>query len=246
MLDIKKCDERSPVEVRFCVALSCFDKWLSERGCETRQQWTPPGLPPRTVFGGVAVDFAITHPRGMFVIEIDGYEYHSTEDQKQRDTKRAARIEAVGCVVLRFTGSDVFQDAAWCVYQTVEQVIDRLGIVKDADFWAANENVKNLYSKEVWLNSPKGQVWKQKKEAENAEMYCLIKRLVENQPIAVLQPKPTSFCLISNSKVEIALETAILRKMTCNCGKEIRIKPLMEDGRCVVAIPRHKPVVKLA
>ncbi len=178
MLDLKKCDERSGVEPRFCMALMCFDKWLSEHGCETHQQWTPPGLPPSHVRGGIAVDFAITHARNTLVIEIDGHDYHSTDEQKQRDKERAGRLEKVGCVVTRFTGSEVFQDAAMCAYVAVQQIAGRIGLVTDSDkeFCAAFADANKSYSKEAWLSSAEGKAWKDSRDKIMEDVLALLKK----------------------------------------------------------------------
>ena len=52
-------------------------------------------------------------------IEIDGYEYHSTKEQKAHDTKRDRLLLENGFVTMRFTGSEVYNDAKSCVEQVL-------------------------------------------------------------------------------------------------------------------------------
>lgn len=59
------------------------------------------------------VDFFF--PQGRLVVEADGNEYHSTEEQRTRDMERQCKIMQRGYVVLRFRGSQIFKDVEICV-----------------------------------------------------------------------------------------------------------------------------------
>lgn len=59
------------------------------------------------------LDFAIVDK--LIAIEVDGHDFHErTKEQAQRDKKRDRDLQALGWRVMRFTGSEVFRDAAAC------------------------------------------------------------------------------------------------------------------------------------
>ena len=47
-------------------------------------------------------------------VEVDGHAHHSGKDRMQRDRRRDRDLVAAGIRVVRFTGSEVFHDAAGC------------------------------------------------------------------------------------------------------------------------------------
>lgn len=71
------------------------------------------------------VDFLVLlNPRGRhptiptLVIECDGHDYHErTKEQASRDRKRDRDIQNLGVPILRFTGSEIWRDAAECAAQ---------------------------------------------------------------------------------------------------------------------------------
>jgi very-short-patch-repair endonuclease len=81
----------------------------------------------QTAIGPYFADF--THSRGWlrrkrFVIEIDGHQYHHTSKQQvQADYRRERYLEAHGWQVVRFTGSEVYRNAADCV-RRFEEIAD--------------------------------------------------------------------------------------------------------------------------
>ena len=54
-------------------------------------------------------------PFGDIAVECDGHDFHErTKEQAKRDRKRDRDLQAMGLRVLRFTGSEIFRDAAGC------------------------------------------------------------------------------------------------------------------------------------
>jgi len=63
--------------------------------------------------GKYRVDFFF--PQGRLVVEVDGKEYHSTEEQRLKDFDRQCEIMRRGYALLRFRGTDVYKDVEGCV-----------------------------------------------------------------------------------------------------------------------------------
>jgi very-short-patch-repair endonuclease len=86
------------------------------------QQVTIPSIEKR-----YRLDFAIMNAaEGLYVaVEVDGHQWHeSTPYQVQSDKSRDRKLTAAGWQVLRFTGSEVYRDAAACVRE-VRELISR-------------------------------------------------------------------------------------------------------------------------
>jgi hypothetical protein len=81
-----------------------------------------PALSVQYEIGPYRVDFAI--PDQMIVIELDGHDYHKTKEQRTNDAKRERELKLLGWDVIRFTGSEIYQDVTKCVAQVLE-IIDR-------------------------------------------------------------------------------------------------------------------------
>ncbi len=58
------------------------------------------------------LDFALITRDQKIAIEIDGHDVHSTKPQIERDNQRHRALSAMGWRSLRFSGSEVYQDAA--------------------------------------------------------------------------------------------------------------------------------------
>jgi very-short-patch-repair endonuclease len=55
------------------------------------------------------------------IVECDGHEFHErTKDQAQRDKKRDRELQKAGLRVLRFTGSEIFEDPDGCAKEVME------------------------------------------------------------------------------------------------------------------------------
>ena len=74
-------------------------------------------VPQYELFGGrYLVDFA--HLATKVVIELDGFEAHSSTEQIANDRKRQREIEADGWRVIRFGGKEIHQNVNKCVEET--------------------------------------------------------------------------------------------------------------------------------
>lgn len=61
------------------------------------------------------LDFGIFCKEGEIDIECNGKEYHSSVEDREEDRLRNNELASYGWVVLRFTGSEINQDAEECV-----------------------------------------------------------------------------------------------------------------------------------
>lgn len=68
-------------------------------------------IKPQFVIGIYKVDFQM----GEYVIEIDGYEFHKTKEQRERDYNRERYLQAKGYIPIRFTATEVYLDVKRCV-----------------------------------------------------------------------------------------------------------------------------------
>jgi very-short-patch-repair endonuclease len=59
-----------------------------------------------------------------YAIEIDGYDYHSTKEQRFKDYRRERFLLEEGYTVIRFMGSEVYTDAVGC-FESVLKIIER-------------------------------------------------------------------------------------------------------------------------
>lgn len=65
--------------------------------------------------GRYRVDFFF--PQGRLVVEADGKEYHSSEEQRLKDFERQCEIMRRGYALLRFRGTEIYKDVEGCVGQ---------------------------------------------------------------------------------------------------------------------------------
>lgn len=73
------------------------------------------GIVPQYHIGRYRVDFAL--PDKHVIIELDGHEYHKTKKQRTADARRERNLQELGWRVIRFTGTEIYQDAQDCVEQ---------------------------------------------------------------------------------------------------------------------------------
>ena len=64
------------------------------------------------------IDFALPHQK--VAIELDGHEYHKTKEQRTKDAQRERYLQKHGWQVIRFTGSEVYQDVNRCVQDVLD------------------------------------------------------------------------------------------------------------------------------
>ncbi|HWU91044.1 MAG TPA: DUF559 domain-containing protein [Kofleriaceae bacterium] len=95
----------SPIEESFAAKLDELANAIS------REQWF--GDPQH--HARYRVDFLLKDAR--LIVELDGHAFHSTKEQLEKDAKRQRYLTRAGYAVIRFTGREVFQDAANCVAQ---------------------------------------------------------------------------------------------------------------------------------
>ena len=116
-LESKKCE--SPLEIAFW-NVGYFE--LSQFG----------DFAPQIPFGPYRLDFALTNipeaPTLKIAIEIDGYDYHKSKEQRNNDTRRDRYLMRNGWQVIRFTGSQIHENTADCVQEAV-------GLVKEYISW---------------------------------------------------------------------------------------------------------------
>lgn len=68
------------------------------------------------------VDFIVFWGGRSIVVELDGHEGHKSKAQRQHDYKRERWLQSHGLSVVRWTGSDVYADAAGCVRYTIKML----------------------------------------------------------------------------------------------------------------------------
>jgi len=88
------------------------------------------------------IDFAL--PDINLAIEIDGKKYHPNVFDKERSTdktnkdyERQLHLQRMGWSVIRFTGSQIYNKARWCVQYTLERAIS-MGYIRKknpVDVW---------------------------------------------------------------------------------------------------------------
>lgn len=59
-----------------------------------------------------------------YVIELDGFDYHSTKKQVNYDYEREQQLQMLGYKVVRFTGSQVFNKPYSCVHKLLTIVLN--------------------------------------------------------------------------------------------------------------------------
>lgn len=84
---------------------------------------------PQVDVGKYRADFVVEHAfeyrgnreqRAVAAIECDGHDFHErTKQQAARDRKRDREFQRIGLPVLRFTGSEIWKDAARCAFEVI-------------------------------------------------------------------------------------------------------------------------------
>lgn len=127
-----------------------------------------PGLKAQYNIGKYWVDFFI--PKKGIVIELDGHPYHKTKEQRTYDANRERYLEKQGYQVIRFTGTEIFNDVKSAVKDALQisivpsqdgsrkdhrficysfqRVIERIAAQKNLDIYS-----NNFYAK-FRLSSP--------------------------------------------------------------------------------------------
>jgi len=120
---------------RLALALGRWESPLEALFWQEARRWVPfpvrrlPGLRRQVRCGQYRLDFGLVRhrfgrPAVKLAIEIDGWLYHSTPEQKERDRKRQEYCEARGWQFIRFTGSEVYRDPVGCVERCKRELLD--------------------------------------------------------------------------------------------------------------------------
>ena len=57
------------------------------------------------------------------IIECDGHDYHNiTKEQAQKDRSRDRKLQSLGYAVLRFTGSEIYNNGIRCAGECLEHL----------------------------------------------------------------------------------------------------------------------------
>ena len=81
-------------------------------------------LIPQLIWGRYRIDWVLRRDgKPDIFIECDGNEFHTSELAVARDKRRDAEIVAAGIKVIRFTGSEIFNDAAGCANQIYREAM---------------------------------------------------------------------------------------------------------------------------
>lgn|GEM_PF-2752374 len=95
-----------------------YDAWMEYRERLKKQWILPIPIRPQVPCGGYIIDFVIDYPfptKTKIAIEIDGHETHKTKAQRLNDYARERFLMAKNMIVIRFTASEIYVDAAACV-----------------------------------------------------------------------------------------------------------------------------------
>lgn len=79
-----------------------------------------PGLVRQFHIAGTRYHFDFALPEKMIGVEIDGYQWHSSRQQRQHDSQRDRILQAMGWKVLRFTASEVTRNADDCAKEVFD------------------------------------------------------------------------------------------------------------------------------
>lgn len=83
-------------------------------------------LIPQFKLNDYRIDFAYLEQDVLVCIECDGHDFHErTKLQAARDKQRDRNIQAAGYPILRFTGSEIWNDPFYCATQIHDFVSER-------------------------------------------------------------------------------------------------------------------------
>ena len=72
-------------------------------------------------------NYIYPHAKGLrYVIELDGYDYHSSKSQMNKDYKREQNLQELGYKVIRFTGAQIYNHPYDCIEKLVSIIISDL------------------------------------------------------------------------------------------------------------------------
>lgn len=100
--------------------------------CHERRQNSTIHITPEFQIRNYRADFFVQYWQyGVEVcaaIECDGHDFHErTKEQAKHDRKRDREFQALGITVLRFTGSEIYNDPLECAVSAIEN-LDRIAL----------------------------------------------------------------------------------------------------------------------
>jgi len=114
------------------------------------QEFKEYGLEPQTQYPVAPFFIDLAFPEIKLAIEADGYEFHSTPDQKMRDKYRQTRLEAQGWTFERFSGRAIHKDVEVLVAKIVLKYFGKK-LTKEKKTRATGKVVKYLCRKDPQL-----------------------------------------------------------------------------------------------
>lgn len=66
-----------------------------------------------------------------YVIELDGFEYHSNKKQVNYDYEREQQLQMAGYKVIRFTGSQIFNKPYFCIHKLLTIILNDISEAKE-------------------------------------------------------------------------------------------------------------------
>lgn len=105
----------SPVEALFSSAFdACRDRLLVPKKLKITTQ---------KPCGNYRIDFAVACEMGWLAVEIDGHDFHEkTKAQASSDRARERYLVSKGYTLIRFTGSDVWNNPFLCCSETADHI----------------------------------------------------------------------------------------------------------------------------
>lgn len=71
----------------------------------------------------------VAFPKHQVAVELDGHEFHSSKEARQRDAARDRDLTFRGWTVIRFTGSEIYKDAKACAHEVID-ILDQIAYRK--------------------------------------------------------------------------------------------------------------------
>lgn len=146
--DLKKRKEvkttESPIEEKLLL-------WFKEYGLFPELQYE---IPP------YRADFAF--PDKKIIVECDGREFHTSDEDRERDAIRDKYLQSKGWEVIRFTGSEIYRESWSCVKRIME-------------IWYPKKHEPTDYEKYWKANELKNEAWRE------AQDFALLERAKESK-----------------------------------------------------------------
>jgi very-short-patch-repair endonuclease len=117
-------DPKSPPETWLWAA------WVKAVGPDLAGIMIPQFPIPGTKF---QADFGI--PMVQIIVEVDGNEFHSSREDRQKDYRRERAVIELSWLPLRFTGVDIYRGADYCADQIWRVVMLRVTEIAQVMTW---------------------------------------------------------------------------------------------------------------